>query len=157
MTETASPSIKIAARCTKCGKDLVLSQHPDCPPLRVEMWLKIIVCNRCGAYLEALRKIDDAIAATCVQLMRPDKAKEPAQMRAFVSGQLERLTRELDRILCKRWVTTSCWSHEFVELLMDKPDKTRMAVRMEESNHRRAREQADMEAVRKRAEDLIPT
>jgi len=143
VTEEPKPKIKHAAHCTRCKAPLVLEQDPECPPLAVEKWLAIIVCNRCGKYLESYRRIDDAIAYICGQYVLAMRSKSAGEVKAALGEQLTRLTQEFNRILCKRWTTTGAWSYELVEMLLEHPDKTRIALRMEEKNHRRARENAD--------------
>lgn len=147
-------SIKIAAHCTRCKAPIVLTQDPECPTLVVEKWLRVIVCNRCGKYLEAYRRIDEAIALIGRQLMLGLKSSSYGEIRAAASEKLTALTHEFERIVTKRYNTTDSWSYDFVELLMDKPDKTHVALRMEESNHRRARERADKEAADAKAQEL---
>jgi hypothetical protein len=142
-SETQAEPIKFAAQCTRCKCSIVLTQGDGCPKLAIDKWLKIVVCNRCGKYLEAYRRIDDAVSYVCGQFMLARKSSSIGQIRAALSEQLTRLTQEFNRILMKRWSTTSSWSTEIVELLLDKPDKTRIVLRMEEKNHRQARELAD--------------
>ena len=109
----------------------------------IEHWLRIIVCNRCGGYLEAYRRVDDAIAYVCTQLCLAIGTRGENDIRAVVREKLNALTRELNRILVKRWNTVAPWTGEFVDLLMEKPDKSRIAVRFEEKFHKSAREQSD--------------
>ena len=146
---TEDPPIKViehAAHCTKCKAPLVLKQDADCPPLRVQSWISIVVCNRCGKYLERLRSIDDAIAKVANKWAVASGSRDPSAARGECSGQLVKLTQSLMRLLTQRWDTTDNWSLELVDLLLEKPDKTRLAVRHLAREHQSAREAADREA-----------
>jgi hypothetical protein len=131
-----------------------MNQDPECPPLVIEKWLKIIVCNRCGKYLEAYRRIDDSIAFIAGHVMLACKSASLDKVKSDASQKIVALTQELNRILTKRWNTTGQWSFEIVELMLEKPDMTRRICRMEEANHRKAREHADREATQQGAMKL---
>lgn len=136
---------KIAGQCNQCRRKLLLEVGAGCPPIRVEAWLKIVVCNRCGEYLEKYRRIDDAIAFVCNRWAMAGRNRDAA--RAQIAGQLEALTRELVRVLTLRYDTTADWSMQFVEVLMECPDRSRIAVRLEEKSHRKARSEADRQMM----------
>ena len=155
MTEVPPrPVIEHAAHCTRCKKPLVLNQDAECPALRVPNWIAIIVCDRCGKYLERLRTIDDAIAKVANRWMIASGARDPSAVRAECSEQLVKLTQSLMRVLMQRWDTTDTWSLELVDMLLDSPDKTRLAVRHLAREHQTARENADREASKQRRMDL---
>lgn len=139
--------IEHAAHCTRCKKPLVLKQDATCPALHISAWLAIIVCDRCGKYLERLRTIDDAIAKVANRWMVASGARDPSAVRAECSEQLVKLTQGLMRVLRQRWDTTDTWSMDFVDLLLDKPDKTRIAVRHMARQHQQARENADRQML----------
>lgn len=137
--------VKIAAQCTRCKCNVLLNQDPECPPLAIDKWLKIVVCNRCGKYLEAYRQIEESIAFIAGQMMLAGKSSSFEKVKSDASQKLVSLTQELHRILTKRWNTVGQWSFEIVELILEKPNMSARICKMEESNHRKAREKADLE------------
>ena len=140
--------IEHAAHCTRCKKPLVLKQDPDCPALHIQAWIAIIVCDRCGKYLERLRAIDDKIASVANKWSIASGSRDPSAARSECSDQLVKLTQSLMRLLMQRWGTTDTWSMEVVEMLLDNPDKTRIAVRHLAKEHQTARQKADSEATK---------
>lgn len=140
------PTIVHQAQCKQCRKKIELHQDAECPALRVPAWIAIAVCDRCGKYLERLRSIDDAIAKVGNRWSVASGSRDPSAARAQCSEHLVKLTQSLMRLLMQRWETTDTWSMEFVDLLLESPDKTRIAVRHIASEHRMAREAADREA-----------
>lgn len=132
---------RIPSKCTRCQCALMLEVGAGCPPIRVEAWMRIVVCNRCGKYLERYRQLDDAIAFVCSRWSMAGKNRDAARSQIF--AQLEALTLSLVRLFCERWQTTAEWHPEFVDLLLDLPDRSRIAVRMEEATHKKARAEAD--------------
>ena len=139
--------VKHAATCTRCGKHLVLEQDPECPPLVIEKWMKIIVCNRCGKYLESYRRLDDAIAYVCNQWSLVMHKQAGHEVRGALRDKLTQLTKELQRLICERWNTTNEWCEDWVDFLIEQPHKSRMASKGQETLHRKARENADKERV----------
>lgn len=143
ITEPPTQYVKHAANCTRCGKNLVLEQDPECPPLVIDKWLKNIVCNRCGKYLENYRRLDDAIAFVCNQWMLVRNSPSSANVAGATREKLTKLTQTLERLIAERWNTTTAWCLDWVDLLMDKPQACRMASRSQETMHRKAREGAN--------------
>lgn len=144
-TEATEPTDKIATKCTHCARSILLQPGPDCPPLRVALWLKIIVCNRCGEYLEKRRKLTEAIQGICTTVgLSPPSAMAAAAGKA--RDALSRLTQAYVTLLSKRWTTINDWSDEMVSLLLSSPLAATAALKAHEREHRKARERADAEA-----------
>lgn len=155
MTETEIPlqgeARKYAAKCTRCGKQLVLTVGDDaCPELTIDKWLKIIVCNPCGDFLENMHRLERAMCHVCVQVMISERSKSRGDVRAAAEKKLTELTQEFTRRLSAHYTTINNWDHEFVDMLLERPNKCQAYLRMEASHHRKAREQADREAAEKR-------
>lgn len=140
MTETPN---KIASHCTRCNAPVVLTVGDDCPHLRIEQWIKIITCNRCGQYLSLRRGLLEAIQWQCNKLATCEGDETRI---SNIRCKLEALTRRFVDMLCKRWTTTNDWHPEILDMLMSNPSKATIALTVHENAHRRAREQADAEA-----------
>ena len=140
--------MKHAAHCNHCRHQLVLDAADDCPTLRIEHWLKIVVCHRCGDYAEKRRSLLESIQAICNAVgLATEHMREAARDKARQS--LNGLTQRFVVMLCKRWQTTNDWGDEMVSLLLAEPLRATMALRAHEKQHRLARERADAE-VRER-------
>jgi hypothetical protein len=142
------PTIVHEAQCKQCGKKIELQQDSECPALRVPAWIGIAVCDRCGKYREQLRAIDDNIASVSTKWAVASGSRDPSAARAECSAHLTKLTQSLIRLLMQRWGTNDTWSIELVDLLLDAPEKTRIAVRTMAREHQIARERADREATK---------
>lgn len=142
-TEPPISYVKHPANCTRCGKNLVLEQDPECPEIIIKKWFPLIVCNRCGKYLEGYRRLDDAIAFVCGKWAFVRGGQQRNEVIGPARDKLTRLTQEMERLLTERWNTTSAWSLDWVDLLIDKPEACRLASRSQETLHRRARENAE--------------
>lgn len=141
---------KIAAQCNHCRRNLLLQAGADCPRLRIDLWLKIVVCNRCGDYLEKRRTIIESSQAICTSVgLAPKSAYEAARERA--REPLIKLTQSFCHLLSKRWDTINDWSEEIVGMLLAQPMGATAALKAHERSHRRARETADAE-VKQRLE-----
>ncbi len=135
--------IKIACHCTRCKKPLVLQQDPECPELVIKKWLPLIVCQRCGEYLEAYRRIDDATAYVCSQWVLVMNNGNAGEVASALRDKLIKLTQNAERLFNRRWNTLGTWCMDWVDLLMAKPEACRMAMRSQEKAHIWARQQAD--------------
>ena len=137
--------MKLASECKACGKHVVLECDDQCPKLNLEKWLPIIVCNRCGDYMERRRLITERIQTACNQVIITATLKNKSEPMAKLRENLIQLTQSFCQLLCRRWQTTNDWSDEMVDIIMESPDKASLALRAHEGLHRRAREKADSE------------
>ena len=88
-------------------------------------WVKILCCDRCGAYMESKRKKEDKIKSVCLDLWSFRKAtREPAKVReAEVNAEqnLIVLTKSYAKQVCDYYERETTWDAEFVNSLMDSP------------------------------------
>lgn len=126
----------ITANCKFCKVPIVAEAHPDCPELNLKAWLPLLCCNRCGEFQQWLRKMIGWTRKTCVAWStRPHKAREAS--RGETHEELQRITRRIAEVVCKfHWIET-VWELDFVEQLMERPDRAEAIVKLYEGACRR--------------------
>jgi hypothetical protein len=139
--------MSIPAKCTKCGRGLSLECDPDCPPIRIELWLKIVVCNRCGEYLEKRRAILDSTQAICNGISQLIGTKAHGDACAKSADALTKLTQSFVALLVRRWNTRNDWDLEMVNMITSHPSSAMKSLVAHERSHRMAREKADRDAA----------
>lgn len=116
---------KIPYTCRFCGANHLAEYDDECPGIQLEKWMAVICCNKCAEFREEKRTVMDGIAASCraiqVGTFRGGRLKPEEESK--VRAALERLTKRYADMMCDWFGLVRVWDKDFVEQLMEKPDK----------------------------------
>lgn len=118
--------IPLDYNCHFCGKPGVAYYDDSCPPLRLEIWQKMLACNRCADYKTKLAQLIDGISATVrtfATWSHSKQAEARAEAAKTAQDRLTIQTRELASLVCNFHHLETVWEMPFVELLMQRPDR----------------------------------
>lgn len=129
----------LPSKCKFCGLQLEAECADDCPQEWIDVLLPSLCCNRCGGYLEWRRRILSSVKRTC-----QDWAVKGAETRAAeaqaVFARLEKVTRNIVLVMARfhRATVGVYWHRDFVDQLMERPDKSAAIIAAFENECRRA-------------------
>jgi hypothetical protein len=114
--------------CKVCGKELSLEADDQCEPHWLKVFLSMLSCNRCFDLRAERLEVTYRIVAICQYLraidgfkIKPeDRKRKRAQVRERLSIRTKEYARWFRKALNGR---VEVWSEEFVDLLLDAPDK----------------------------------
>lgn len=115
--------------CKFCGSKRVLECDipSDCPPLAMEKWKQMLVCNQCADYERGRRDTEDLIAkqAFSLKALRMGNLKEERikELEERCRRNLTVLTKKYAGLVCRRKNHHLVWEPEIVEQIVDNPDK----------------------------------
>lgn len=91
-------------------------------------WIKILVCDRCGHFMEGKRKIEDEIKAECLKMWafrKQERDREKLSKEEVKAEEiLTALTKRYATVVCDHYKRQMTWDAEFVNTLMDNPTKS---------------------------------
>ena len=120
-------STKIEYACKFCGQPRVLTCDipSDCPPVNLEKWKKMLVCDSCADFERARRDTEENIRRQCMALnvvrVSPVKVEKMAEVEQKCRTNLVFLTKRLAELICKRNRRPIQWEPEVVEFIMQNP------------------------------------
>jgi len=116
---------KVPYTCRFCGVKHVAEYDDACPGIQVEKWMKLICCNKCADFRIERRDIMEGIAGACrlVQIGTSNGKSLPLDKEARVRETLTKLTKRFATLMCDHLHLTNVWDSDFVNQLMDHPDK----------------------------------
>ena len=127
--------MNFAYKCKFCGTTGVSECDDECPEIKIEAWLPLLCCNRCGAYQQWLRGKLMAIATWSRDwALRSPKSRE--ETRGNEHRKTEKWTREVADVMCKHHRVEFTWSDDFVNELLAHPEVSQTIVRSYESGLR---------------------
>lgn len=111
--------------CRFCGANHVVQYDDACPGLHIETMMKLLCCNRCADFRVANRDLTSIISGICRKV---EVAKASTRgMNSGVDGEcrtsLEKVTKLYATLMCNHLHLTNVWDSDFVNQLMDHPDK----------------------------------
>ena len=102
-------------------------------PLEISIWQSMLACNRCADFERSRRDQEDRIlkAAGALLIARANRLNPSALDAASrkIDERLCLLTKELATIICDHYHKMDVWDREFVNQIMDQPEKTNAALR----------------------------
>jgi len=113
--------------CKFCGSKRVLEcdTPPDCPPMDLDKWKKMLVCDGCADFERARRDTEDNIRKQCIALVIVRKSRVKVEKLDEVEQKCREnlvfLTKRLSELICKRNRRPMQWEPEVVEFIMQKP------------------------------------
>ncbi len=118
--------MNIAYECKFCQKPGVVTIDDPEAMFQVPKWKHLLSCNRCADYMERKRGFFERIraATATLQQFRLTMTSEklmPAE--AKIREKLTAITKGLASLVCDYYRKTNVWEAEFVNLLMDKPER----------------------------------
>ena len=122
---------KVPYTCRFCGAKHVAEYDDTCPGIQVENWMKLICCNRCADFRIVRGIIMDGIAGACrlVQIGTFNGKKLPPDKEGAVRVKLEMLTKRFATLMCGSLGLANVWDSDFVNQLMEHPDKWPVVLR----------------------------
>lgn len=143
-----------AYRCKFCGATGAAECDEQCPELKIEAWLPLLCCDRCGDYQEWLRTVLQRIAQWSRDWsLKSEKAR--TENRIETRRKLESFTQKLAAKMCDHYRVDYTWTDDFVGELLAHPEVSQTIVRAYERGLKRlaAKGFAGYEGS---AEDLAP-
>lgn len=139
----------IVTSCKFCKGPITATAHPDCPELHLEAWKPLLCCNRCGEFQEWFRRIINRARAAAGEwaVLLPTKREAGRQDTA---EKLAQITRRIADVVCRFYRIGYYWDQDFIDQIMEQPDKTERIIRAYENGCRR-------EGLRQRDEALAAT
>jgi hypothetical protein len=132
---------RILHSCRICKVPIELQQDDDCPAFQADVLRKMVVCNRCGDFRKVWWRIEDAIKGVCMQVWtEQSRAKPDSDTLALCRRRLLDLTRKLCARTCDHYRVQFFWQEDFVEQLMEKPEKAGMILGIYEKSTAKQRE-----------------
>lgn len=116
--------------CKFCGVPVTVESDADCPMSWVDSLLGMLSCNRCADYRAGMSRIGAAIRKVClnyIQLINSKTSTEDAAHKA--RKLLEGLTWKVADATCRFYRIKTIYSHDFVDQIMEKPDKSAIILR----------------------------
>ncbi len=102
----------------------------DCPPLNIEKWRRMLVCNDCADHETDRRSVEakiytQAIAWKMAQHGLRNAADKLAPLEQKCRDNLDGLTKTFCRIVCARNHHPNEWEPQMTDFIMKRPDKFR--------------------------------
>jgi hypothetical protein len=118
-----------AYKCKFCGELGAATCDDECPGINIEKWLPLLCCNRCGDYQQWLNRATHVVKKMCYDwaALGPKKRAEK-QNDLFV--KLTETTQRIATKVCAFHRIPYEWDRDFVDQLMEKPDKAEFIVRL---------------------------
>ena len=138
--------IQTPYKCRFCQKEGIAWASDDSNPEWNTTFAKMLSCNNCADYRRRYVRYRDAIEKTCLQIVTARKTLSPEKCRQIEENKqlsLETLTKSFSHVVCKHHAIVDCWEQEFVNLLMEKPEKAWTILCDFESRIKHDREIAD--------------
>jgi hypothetical protein len=133
--------IEAKVRCKMCQREIVLQCDPHCPPHWADLLSHMACCDHCYDFRSARLLCEDKMVNICSTLEvlknKPDPARE-----SKIRDALGYMTKVYCRAACKFYNVANQWSSEFVDLLMEKPEKAREIFRVMDVHLKRQQQQA---------------
>lgn len=120
---------KIEYTCKFCGKHNVLTTDipADCPPLELEHWKKMLVCDSCADYERSRRDTEELIRKQAIAIMMVRKSNVKVEKLSEVEQKCREnlvwLTKKLAELVCARNHKPITWEPDVVNSILEHPDR----------------------------------
>ena len=133
--------------CRICRTEHVAQADDCCPSEWITGLATILVCDRCCDYRVGRRKYGEMIARACGEIRAAALTPKgvPAEMRQSMEALLRNLTQSYARIVCRYHGLGDMWDEDFVNQLIDYPDRAWTILRAYEDQVRDERKKPSAE------------
>ncbi len=123
------PTESFLYKCVFCKTERVSYWTPN-PIFTLAKWQSKMACNRCADYHHTRIGLCEKIAKICrvLGVARTLSSKELSAITAATDTKLVELTRKLARAACEHAGVAMLWEREFVDLLIQSPEKQHLVV-----------------------------
>ena len=113
-------------KCKFCGADGQAHCAADPAMFDITLWLSKIACNRCADYHDRRITLGERISKLAVFVLRKRQGgiTITPETEGKLRERLTNLTKEFARIVCYHYRKPTIWEPDFVQLIIDKPDRT---------------------------------
>lgn len=115
---------RMAYNCKECGRPGVVDYEPEFIG-EAEVWKARLVCNRCGDFLMLLSKLRER-AGKISRFANRLNSSEAEKCRL----KMVDCTKEIARAVCAHWRVQTVWEPDFVDQLMERPEKTDIIIKV---------------------------
>ena len=118
----------IAYKCPLCGKDGRAEYDPE-GVNQLEHWKKLLHCNRCADFMVELRSLRERarqISMAHMTLQKTGKLTE--ERRSELRSKLSEATKAIAGLVGHQWSIVPVWEPEFIDQLLEFPDKSEFIV-----------------------------
>ena len=124
----------LAYVCKFCRRPGIVEAPKESIPaltmMDMEKWLPILACDRCADYHSARITLRDRITKVAVTLIRARQSREEtSELMLFVRKAFGDLTQQFAGLVCRYHKRHEVWEPEFIQLLVEKPDRTHEILR----------------------------
>lgn len=98
---------------------------------KIEKWLAMICCERCGKYMESKRSVQEAIRECAISLVRIKQARaeqKNSEMMGKIREALDLLCLRFAEIVCDYFKVQTVFEPEFVQVVYDRPQNSMAAL-----------------------------
>lgn len=112
--------------CKFCGIPVAVESDPDFPPEWADVLLKLLSCNRCADYRSRMGRMGAEIRKICLNTIQTSNDESKAKSRKLLEG----MTWKVAETTCKFYrVRNTIYSQDFVDQLMENPDKSSLILK----------------------------
>jgi hypothetical protein len=125
-----------AYKCKFCGANGVAVCDDECPPLKIEAWLPLLCCNRCGDYQSWFHQQLGRVAKWSRDWAQKTH-KDREERRGDTFRKLESFTKKCAAVMCKHYRVDYTWSDDVVIELLAHPHQSIVVVKAFERSIKR--------------------
>ncbi len=118
-------TIEYTCKFCKQNRTFECDIDDNCPPLDMEKWKKALACNFCADYETERRSVERKIRAQAIALSQVrdcvKKADRLRELEEKTRDNLNALTKQFCRIVCKRFRRTNEWESMLTDTIMAQP------------------------------------
>lgn len=130
-------NIKVETKCKFCHRDIEMDVDESGfknPMIKADLWLKNVACNRCAGFYLSKQSSTESIIRVCFALATSRKAGGDRKFEDIIRPKLEEKTKSFCRLICDFKFAQFTWDIEFVNMLMDQPEKCGKIINFYTSN-----------------------
>ncbi len=120
-------TIEYTCKFCKQNRTFECDIDDNCPPLDLNKWKKALACNFCADYETERRSVERMIRAQAISIMQVrqgiKKPENREQYEVKCRDNLNALTKQYCRIICKRFRRTNEWEPMLTDTIMTQPEK----------------------------------
>lgn len=113
----------ISYNCKRCHRPGTAQYDPEWVS-EVSKWAPMLTCNPCADYLERLRRLKDVVYKLSIDANRSSDQKGISRVR----DGLTLVTKKIAFVVSREYRVMNEWSIEFVDQIMERPDKSLLIV-----------------------------
>lgn len=123
---------RIAYNCPKCGKPGEGKADPGVDQQWVDTLAKLLHCNRCADFLDRHCVLERRIRGAAFIVLSAEHSKDKAAVIDAMRDRLIDLTKTFAHLVCDFYRKVFTWEPDFVEQLIEKPEKAGRIIQLYE-------------------------